>query len=91
MAYPEINWKKNEYQQLQEAVDLLKAILERESKRYQMDEHLVPGDNDVVQEAIGLLEEIIDYDPTPNEPGEPPMTMDEMHSAAWKEHQEMHR
>jgi hypothetical protein len=56
-----------------------------------MDEHLVPGDSDVVQEAIGLLEEIIDYDPTPNEPGEPPMTMNEMHSAAWKEHQEMRR
>jgi len=90
MTYPEINWKKNEYHQLEQALDILKAVIERESKRHQMDEHLVPGDNDIVQEAIGLLEEIIDYDPTPNEQGEPPMTMDEMHTAAWKEHQAMH-
>jgi hypothetical protein len=69
---------------------MLKAILERESKRHQMDQDLVPGDDDVVQEAIGLLEEIIDYDPTPNELGEPPITLDEMHAAAWKEHQAMH-
>jgi len=90
MFHPEINWKKNEYHQLQEAVNMLKAILERESKRHQMDQDLVPGDDDVVQEAIGLLEEIIDYDPTPNELGEPPITLDEMHTAAWKEHQAMH-
>lgn len=90
MTYPEINWTKNEYKQLEQALDILKAVIKRESERHQMDEHLVPGDNDIVQEAIGLLEEIIDYDPTPNEPGEPPMTMDEMHSAAWKEHQAMH-
>ena len=49
MAYPEIDWTKNEYKQLEQALDILKAILERESKRHQMDEHLVPGDNDVVQ------------------------------------------
>lgn len=90
MSYSEVNWKKNEYHQLQEAVNMLKAILERESKRHQMDQDLVPGDDDVVQEAIGLLEEIIDYDPTPNELGEPPITLDEMHTVAWKEHQAMH-
>lgn len=82
---------QNEYSKLQEVVDLLKAIQERESKRHQMDEHLDPHTADVVLEVIGMLEEEIDYDPTPNESGEPPMTMDEMHSAAWKEHQEMHR
>ena len=90
MPYPEINWTKNEYKQLEQALDILKAVLARESTRHQMDEHLVPGDKDIVQEAIGLLEEIIDYDPTPNEPGEPPITLDEMHTAAWKEHQAMH-
>jgi hypothetical protein len=36
------------------------------------------------------LEDEIDYDPTPNEPGEPPITAAEMHAAAWKEHQAMH-
>jgi hypothetical protein len=81
---------QNEYHNLQQAVNILKSILERESKRHQMDQDLVPGDDDVVQEAIGLLEEIIDYDPTPNELGEPPITLDEMHTAAWKEHQAMH-
>jgi len=38
-----------------------------------------------------MLSDELDYDPTPNEPGEPPITLDEMHTAAWKEHQEMHR
>jgi hypothetical protein len=82
---------QNEYSKLQEVVDLLKAIQERESKRHQMDEHLDPHTADAVLEVIGMLEDEIDYDPTPNEPGEPPMTMNEMHNAAWKEHQEMHR
>jgi len=65
MSYPEVNWKKNEYHQLQKAVDLLKAILERESKRHQMDQHLVPGDDEVIEEVIAMLEERIDYDPSP--------------------------
>jgi hypothetical protein len=89
--YPTIDWKSNEYHKLQEVVDLLKAVLERESKRSCASEHLVPGDEEVVEEVIAMLEERIDYDPTPNDPGEPPITLDEMHSAAWKEHQEMHR
>ena len=65
MFYPEINWKKNEYHHLQEVVDLLKAIQERESKRHQMDEHLTPHTADVVLEVIGMLEDEIDYDPSP--------------------------
>ena len=90
-TYPTIDWKKNEYHQLQEVVNLLKAIQEREGRRHQMDEHLDPHTADVVLEVIGMLEDEIDYDPTPNEPGEPPITAAEMHAAAWKEHQEMHR
>ena len=85
MTYPEINRKKNEYHQLQEVVNLLKAIQERESKRHQMDEHLTPHTADVVLEVIGMLEDEIDYDPTPSEPGEPPMTMDEMYKNAVEE------
>ena len=65
MAYPEIDWKKNEYHRLQEVVDLLKAIQERESKRHQMDEHLTSHTADVVLEVIGMLEDEIDYDPSP--------------------------
>ena len=40
--YPVIDWTKNEYHQLQLAVDALKAICAREDKRHQMDEHLAP-------------------------------------------------
>jgi hypothetical protein len=38
-----------------------------------------------------MMDAHLDYDPTPNEPGEPPITAYEMHTAAWQEHQEMHR
>ena len=88
--YPTIDWTKREYHQLQLAVDALKAICTREDKRHQMDSHLDPHTYDVIEEVIGMLEDEIDYDPTPNEPGEPPITAAEMHTAAWKEHQEMH-
>ena len=91
MTYPEVNWKKNEYHQLKEVVDLLKAIRERESKRHQMDEHLTPHTADVLLEVIIMLDEEIDYDPSsPYVMDEPPITLDEMHTAAWKEHQAMH-
>jgi len=89
--YPELTWTKNEYHQLQLALDALKNIRNREDRRHQMDAHLDPRMADVLDEVIGMLSDELDYDPTPSEPGEPPMTMDEMHSAAWKEHQEMHR
>lgn len=89
--YPTIDWKSNEYHKLKEAVDLLKAVLERESKRSCTRQHLLPGDDTVVEDVIAMLEERIDYDPTPSEASEPPMTADELHTAAWKQHQEMHR
>ena len=91
MTYPEIDWKKNEYHQLRLALDALEAIRERESKRHQMDQHLTFQTADMLDEVIVMIKEELDYDPTPNEPGEPPITLDEMHTAAWKEHQEMHR
>ena len=56
-----------------------------------MDEHLDPHTRDVLDEVISMLSDELDYDPTPNELGEPPITASEMHAAAWKEHQEMHR
>ena len=89
--YPEISWTRNEYHELRLALNALEAIRDRESKRHQMDEHLDVQTADVLLEVIGMLSDELDYDPTPSEPGEPPITFDEMHSAAWKEHQEMHR
>jgi hypothetical protein len=32
-----------------------------------------------------MLEERIDYDPTPSDPGEPPITMDEMYQRSVEE------
>lgn len=82
--------QQNEYYYLEEVRSILKNVLARESKRHEMDEHLVPGTSDVIEEIILMLEEQLDYDPTPNELGEPPITSDEMHTAAWKEHVAMH-
>lgn len=88
--YPEIDWTKNEYHQLDLIVKQLRAVLEREDKRDIRDEELASSTYGVVEEVIAMLEAEIDYDPTPNEPGEPPMTADEMHTAAWQQHQELH-
>ena len=89
-SYPTIDWKKNEYHQLKEVVKLLKAIQERENKRHEMDIHLSYQTADVIDEVIGMLEDEIDYDPTPAEQGEPPVTSYELHEAAWKQHTAMH-
>ena len=80
----------NEYHHLTRILSELKEIMQRESKRHEMDEHLTPHGKDLVEEMISMLEEELDYDPTPNELGEPPITAVEMHAAAWKEHQAMH-
>ena len=88
--YPQIDWTKNEYHQLDLIVKQLRAVLDREDRRNMQDEELATGTYNVVEEVIAMLEAEIDYDPTPNEPGEPPMTADEMHTAAWQQHQELH-
>ena len=73
----------------------LKEIVEYENKLHMMDMNLNCGDVDVLDEVISMIEEIVDYDPTPqhlydNDGGEPPMSAEEMHSGAWKQHQEFH-
>ena len=88
--YPEIDWTKCEYHQLKLIVNQLEAILAREDKRHMMDQQLTCHTHNAIEEAIALLEAEIDYDPTPNEPGEPLMTADEMHTAAWQQHQALH-
>ena len=83
-------WKQNEYYQLREALKLLEQIKQRDDKRPLECMHLDMQTHDVLEEVIGMLQSDLDNDPTPDEPGEPPITADEMHSAAWKQHQEMH-
>ena len=70
----------------------LQAIYQREQKRPLGENDLPFGADEYLLEAIGLLEKATEWPGEPEDSyGEPPMTMDEMHSAAWKEHQEMHR
>ena len=78
----------DDIQKMREIQRELYAMLQREEKRHIMDSD--PQFEQMLNEVIDLIDNYIDYDPTPNEPGEPPMTADEMHSAAWKQHQEMH-
>jgi hypothetical protein len=89
--YPEIDWTKNEYHQLNLIIKQLQAVIDREDTRHMMDQHLTCHTHNAIEEAIALLEAEVDYDPTPSEPCEPPMTAVEMHTTAWEQHQEMHK
>ena len=88
-TYPE--FPISEFTHLQRIVKELKEVLAREDKRHEMDEHLTPSMRALLEEEIiPVLENELDYDPTDDMGGEPPMTAAEMHTAAWKQHQEMH-
>jgi hypothetical protein len=70
----------------------LKAIIAREEKRPLGYNDLPFGSEEQLLEAIDLLEKAIEWPGDIEDSyGEPPITMAEMHSAAWKEHQEAHR
>ena len=87
----------NEFKVIEEALALLKGVVERENKRHQMDEHLPPSMKDLLEyEIIPMLQNELDYDPTPqylydNDGGEPTVKSSEIHHAAWVQHQAMHR
>ncbi len=86
----------NEYTALAGILKDLKAIAARESERPFEYADLTPSLLALLEEEIiPLLENELDYDPTPqylydNSGGEPPVTMAEMHASAWQQHQEMH-
>lgn len=71
----------------------LSAIYQREDKRSWQDRQLPYEAPELILEAIGLLERATEWgEPTDDElTGELPITADEIHTAAWKEHQEAHR
>ena len=79
----------NEYTQVKNIVKDLKAIIEREDKRHQMDEHLTHSMRSLLEdEIIPQLENELDCDPSPyylwdDTGGEPPVTLDEMHTDAY--------
>jgi hypothetical protein len=81
----------NEYTVLNNILAELKEVTKRENKRHQMDQHLTFSMLALLEdEIIPMLENELDVDCEPDETGEPPMTADEMHSAAWRQHQELH-
>lgn len=81
----------NEYTCLEDVRKILQGVIQREDKRHQMDCHLSPHAYGVVEEMISMLDGALDYDPSFDDDGEPPMTLSEMHANAWQQHQEMRR
>ena len=79
----------NENTHVEQIVKDLKAIIDREHKRHQMDEHLTTSMRMLLEdEIIPQLENELDFDPTPqylwdDTGGEPPVTLDEMHTTAY--------
>ena len=79
----------NEYTAIENALQQLKAVVEREDKRHLMDEHLTASMRHLLEDLIiPNLENELDHDPTPehlwdDSGGEPPVTLDEMHTAAY--------
>ena len=81
----------NEFKQVESIVKDLKAIIDREDKRHMMDQHLTTSMRMLLEdEIIPQLENELDFDPTPqylldDTGGEPPITLDEMHTAAYNQ------
>ena len=81
----------NENTHVKQILKDLKAIIDREDKRHQMDEHLTTSMRMLLEdEIIPQLENELDFDPTPehlwdDSGGEPPITLDEMHTAAYNQ------
>ena len=79
----------NEFKKIELILKDLKAIIDREDKRHQMDEHLPHSMRSLLEdEIIPQLENELDFDPSPqylwdDTGGEPPVTLDEMHTAAY--------
>ena len=90
MSYHYRPIREYEAAKIQRALDILKGVVERENKRHMMDVELTHGMMDLLEsEVIPQLENELEYDPTPqyiydDTGGEPPVTLDEMHTEAYK-------
>ncbi|MDA0268987.1 MAG: hypothetical protein O3A14_19000 [Cyanobacteria bacterium] len=84
----------SDHANIQRILKELNEILDRESKRPEMYEHLTPSMRNLLEnEIIPALENEINWEPSDADLGygsEPPLTANEMHTAAWREHQEAH-
>ena len=57
-----------EYKILEEVLKTLNEVKYREMKKHMMDQQLLPAHAEELDEAIDLIEGIVNYDPTPNTP-----------------------
>ena len=80
---------ENEYGKIKRALEILKGVIAREDRRHMMDADLTVSMKMLLEdEIIPQLENELDFDPSPyylwdNSGGEPPVTLDEMHTAAY--------
>ena len=82
-------------QKLERIYKELKEIVKFENSLHMMDMTLNQTDVNTLEEVISMIEDIVNYDPTPyylydNSGGEAPMSANERLSAAWKEHLQLH-
>ena len=83
--------RESESKKIERALEILKGVIAREDKRHMMDQELSHSMKELLEsEIIPQLENEIelDYDPSPyylwdNSGGEPPVTLDEMHTDAY--------
>ena len=80
-----------ETKKIERALEILKGVIAREDRLHMMDQHLTTSMRMLLEdEIIPQLENELDFDPTPqylwdNSGGEPPVTLDEMHTAAYNQ------
>jgi hypothetical protein len=83
----------NEHTNLQRIISELEEVVQRDSKRHMMDQHLDQQLLDLIEyEILPVLKEQLDYEPTDADLGygsEPALTADEMRTAAFRQHQEL--
>jgi Asp-tRNA(Asn)/Glu-tRNA(Gln) amidotransferase C subunit len=82
-------------QKLERIYKELNEIVKFENSLHMMDMTLNQTDVNTLEEVISMIEDIVNYDPTPyylydNSGGEAPMTANERLSAAWKTHLQLH-
>ena len=82
---------ENEYKKIERALEILKGVIAREDRCHMMDMDLTISMKMLLEdEIIPQLENELDFDPSPqylwdDTGGEPPVTLDEMHTAAYNQ------
>jgi hypothetical protein len=80
-------FRVNNYSRLDLIRRELRSIIAREGA----DPYADPRLENMLEEVLDLMDSYLDWEPSDEDIlGEPPMTADEMHSAAWAEHQAAH-